>query len=396
MPRAYVFILIVFCSFIGIAKASESDDLVSPFAIADIAYDSNFFRLSGDDEAKLKLGTTDTDDTYLQVGGGLKADLPISRQLIQFDGLIFRSVFSNFDYMDYTGGYGDLNWKWRFARRWKGDIGYDYSRNLVNYSEVRTTDLDLRTDKIGRVSARFGFNPNWSIGAGVKSIDKTHSDVQRRVLNKEIQATRLDARYSSRTDSSVAIYTRFEDVFYPERDMSVLPLDNGYLDTVLGIEGMLAINEYSSFNARIEYLQRDQNHLVENDFNDVLGRVDYDIALTSVFELEMSLWREIDPLDDVLATRVFENGFEVVPIWLISSTTALQAKLEYRNRDYADNDVTVIDREDKVATVGLAAKYTPSNLAELELAWEGERRSSNIPTAEYTYHTLSLSGRIYF
>ena len=60
-------------------------DKFDPYIFTRVLFDSNIFRLSGDEEARARLDSTNRNDTVGHLGAGFKSDLKLSRQHLLLD-----------------------------------------------------------------------------------------------------------------------------------------------------------------------------------------------------------------------------------------------------------------------------------------------------------------------
>ena len=381
-------LLFAFLLSSGVSLAQE--DNIEPYALTSLVYDSNFFRLEGDQEAQRQLGTTDMDVFYTKLGAGVNINKALSQQKVSMAAEVTRTDFSRFGFVDNTGGNGDLKWDWLIGKQWSGIIQYSYDRSLASYAEDQLALKDMIENKEAFASGRFQLNPEWAFSANIKGTDRTHDADLRKLLDRNSTSYQLGMHYSTSLDSIFNVYFRHSTVDFPERILSSTSLlDNGYSDQWLGVSTEINVSGHSRTEAKIEYLHRNHDHITDRDYSGMQWSLTYDWLVTGKLELEASIWRGIDQVEDVYANRVNETGLEFKPIWSMSEKMKVSGDIASSHRDYVYYAGLVNARTDDLIIIGAQFEYTPLEQLQCIFRLENGDRNSNYDIYNFTYDTLS-------
>ena len=201
-------------------------DEFEPYAFARVNYDSNLFRLSGDEEAIARLGDTNRDDTIGHLGAGFTADFKLSRQHLLLDAEVDRANYDTFDNLDHTRVDATARWAWQIGNLWSGNLGYAYDRRLRSFNQVQIPEKDMRTEKTGFLDAGYQIHPDWRLVGGVNLRDTSYQERDR--LDRKAAAGRLEVQYRNTLNSRVGVRVEYTDYDLKDQDINGISINNDY------------------------------------------------------------------------------------------------------------------------------------------------------------------------
>lgn len=369
-----------------LAQISET---IRPFIYGRITADDNVFRSE----------TNPVDDLVTRFGGGIEADIPVSRQ--RFGGSVRgeQALYNENTSLDHRNAEARALWNWVVGSRWSGDLSYQYLNTIAGFEETVTRTKSNRTDTRAFGSANFLLTPDWEL-VGSYAAETTRIENRPQVdndtgtLSGELRValgprTRLGARFSQ----SVA-------------DFLYLQLSN---------DNLLVSNDYTAYNgsgtfywqgsgkstltARIGYTSVEHEQATSRDVSGQAYRGDYLWAVTDATELNFAIWRDASNREEV-AGVVVSQGFEVRPTWRITEILNFALQALYEEIEY-EGDVNFIQRlgetrQDDVGRVAATLTYDITRMTSLSLAYARVDRESNNPGTSYVYNAITLGGRMNF
>lgn len=142
-------------------------DTISPFIATSYSYDDNLFRI--DDNVPGFDGQRS--DTSRQVQAGFRINRPIGRQLLTGQVKWSRVYFDHFDQLDYTGKDYLADLEWHIANHLEGHLGASYAQTLTPFSDLRSSERNLRTIRREYANGGWRFHPSWRVRGDSHAID---------------------------------------------------------------------------------------------------------------------------------------------------------------------------------------------------------------------------------
>jgi len=364
---------------------------VGPYVYGGSLYDSNVFRFSGEDEARAQTGSTNMSDIISRGGAGLRARIPVSLQTMRFSGWLERDHYNRFDQLNHNAADADAAWDWQAGRRFSGTLDAGYSRGIRSFDENQTVEKDLRTGRRASADAGMRFANDWKalVGADWHSTNYDQSDnLDRRVTTTfgELQYLSLrNTRLGLRAEHTIGNVDQTETL--PNGSIASDDYSQNQYSAVVGWEG----SSKSYLKGRLGYTQRNYDDIPARDFGGVTARATYHWQPTVLTGFRFSAWRELQSLDDQIATYVVSRGASVEPIWKPTTWITVRGRLAAETRDFQGDRTGAggSDREDKVRTVGVGIDYALRRNLALSLDAKHEFRNSNVDQSDYDYDQIS-------
>src|SRR3569833_2738035 len=195
------------------------DETFMPYVRALYGYDSNLFRLQNDQEARAVLRTSNTAESYLELGAGMDANLKMSRQTIQAHVELNQTRFNTYGQLDNDGHDAYLKWAWKIGSRATGDVGVADTLKQASYTNVKQPVKDqirARRGAWGGAGRRAGPGR----GRGGRESVRTSNDAAAQLLqDATVDALKAGLQYRSDKGSTVAGVSRRSEGRYPNRQL---------------------------------------------------------------------------------------------------------------------------------------------------------------------------------
>ncbi|MEB0136019.1 hypothetical protein QN362_11825 [Actimicrobium sp. CCC2.4] len=393
LPLLAPLTMVVCALFSGSALAGPGD-VFTPYVGIVVSHDDNLFRLSGPEEALLRLGTSSLSDTYRRLNVGLAIDKQISQQRITANLGLNRTAYNRFTQLDNDGKDLQVNLNWHLGTHVEGNIGTTYVESLTPFSDLRaTTERNLRTQKRLFADGAWRFHPSWQVRGSVAQDKLNYALASQRGFNRDLNTEVVGIDYLSPTKSSVGIQAGHSSASY-------LSSINNYSQNEL--KGK--IDWYATGKSRLQflggYVERKHDGAPERDYSGTNARVVATHALTGKIGLTANVYREIGSIDDLINSYSLNNGVSLEAAWEISPKTRLAAQLLNERRSYAPNAALVgqggADREDTYRRASLIGNYAATRKWSLLLIAYRDQQTSNQTFGNYRATGLSLNSRYDF
>ncbi len=407
------------------ASAAGATDLLQtfkPYAGAEVAYDSNLFRLSKDSAVSALYGETAPSDIFYTIGAGFDGGFDVSKQNFVLKGNIFRRVYDDFSDLDYTGGTADAIWNWQAGEQWEGDLGYSYERDLQGFENqtvrrnnaadpalcdplggifVCFKDKDIRTRQNVKAKANYWVTRDWRVFVRGRYTDVSFKEKEQ--LDVERSTVGFGADYITRIGNRIGVDADFTTGRYNETP-AVGAAQPDYDEYNFGPTANWEVSEKTRVRGRIRYTNRDYDSGAQEDFDGITWRLTLVRNPKEDNNLEASLYREISTLNDDISNYAVVDGVSIAPVWQIGGKTTLKLLGQYEIRNFKGSEIlsgggipTASRRKDKVATVEATLNWEATRAIDLELAYRFEDRASDRKQGdifdrieEYDYNLLQL------
>ena len=373
---------------------------IKPYISTSANYDDNVFRFSSSDQAKAALGSSHRSDLVKQLNLGVEVNLRLSRQLVSFTSSINENKYSRFSNLDNTGKAIGLRWDWRMGNDFYGVLSANKADAIAGFNETRSPIKNIRATDSQAASINWNLLPDWTLylnGARDELKNKAISSIQ---LDREDSVVESGIRYQSQLGTQLGLSYRMIDSSFPNR--------TGLIRALFGAqsnEEEVALNaawlpapktRISTRISHVNLVRKDSQLSNFNGFNQHWG---LDYAATSKVNFNLAAYQDLSPIDDVISTYVKTTGIEINPSWNITSKVVLRGNLRYAENAYIGSAAISnnnMERLDTSTQAGLSLIYSPTLKSLLELQYAGEKRTSNIADAGYTFNRFNVLFRYGF
>lgn len=355
-------------------------------------YDSNLLRFSSDAEAEERLGDSARSDWVSRVGTGALVEWPVSLQALRFQGWLERNRYQRFDELDHTAGDALAAWDWEAGRRWSGTLDAGYARGIARFEELQALEREVRTGGRASADAGFRFLPDWRAVAGARHAQTRYE--QRGFLDRRETLTFAELWYeptATRSRFGLQVQRTDGDLERRQRLPDGSRVSNDFRQEDAGLLLGWSGSGKSYLEGWIGYTERRHDERPARDFNGVTGRLTYLWEASVKTSVRLSAWRELQSLDDEIATYVLSHGASVEPIWEATPKVRLRGRLSAANRSFEGAEGTSsadTGREDDVYAVALGLDYELLRSLYLTVELQHEARDSSVERSDYDYRQL--------
>ena len=392
-------LLVLSAALSPVSTAYAALEKFDPYASARVLWDSNIFRVSGDEEARRLLGSTSKNDTVGYLGGGFESDYKLSRQHLFLDAEAIRAKYDNFDDLDHTKLKGRAAWGWQVGNLWSGNLGYRYERRLRSFNQDSFPEKDMRTEKIPYLDGGYQVHPDWRLEGGVSLSDVSYQERDR--LDRDAVSGKLEVQYRSTLNTRLGVRLKYTDNDLNDQDVAGVSISNDYQETE--ISGVLywEATGKSSLEARMGYTQQSYDDLDDRDYQGSTGRLTYYWRATGKTKVDVSAWRETDTQNDEITTYVLTKGVSVRPSWSVTPLITLRGEVAYINDDYkGENDIRTAlggqRRDDDTWRYGVSASWDPRQFIRLTVGYRKEDRDSSIDVNDFDVRQIDVRALLRF
>ncbi|MGH6994470.1 MAG: outer membrane beta-barrel protein, partial [Stellaceae bacterium] len=301
----------------------------------------------------------------------------------------------------FTGRDLHATWLWQLGDRLQGRLGHTETTALASFAFIQARTPDVLDTRTTFWDANYGLAPRWRVQAGLSRLEQSNRDPAYRSSDIEITGGESTLSYVSRANNSLGLRVHAEDGRFPNLEsVGTSLVDYAYRQAGADLVADWTLSGASHLGARIGQVSRRYAELPQRDFSGAIARAEYDWKPTGKLSLRAIVQRDISAYEDVRSNFVLVKGVTLRPSLRLSDKTELGASLESSVLDYLGDPglaaAATPGRVDRVHAAGLSLSYRPTRAATLQLSLRRERRSSNVPLADYEAATAFASVRIAF
>jgi Putative beta-barrel porin 2 len=316
-------------------------------------------------------------------------------------GLDFRADDNRYihnDSLNNISGKGNLEWDWRLASLWSGEVGVSYYRGLANFADTGyyARDVVQRADYFG--SIRYDVGPHWAIYGGLIGADTTHSAEAEQLYDYHSKAGNVGIELATSAENTLSFDYRFTDATFPQDFvLNGVPYDSDYKEEVARILVKYVFSVATEFDASVGYLKRDYPQSSFATFSGDVWKAAVQWQPTDNLQFVLTGWRQLSAYIEAESDYFVSTGVALAPTWIVADTLTLSVGVSRENHDYipsSPSDLTFTARQDKLTTGQGRVAYTPTSSLTFKLAVTYEKRESNqaqfdfndtLATASVTY-----------
>jgi hypothetical protein len=387
--------------FARLAAAADDERNVNVRVAERLTEEDNLYRLPEGVDPALFLGPdARREDLVSSTSLALDARWRKGEQGVVLDANVAANRFADNGDLDNTSGRGALDWNWRLAKRWTGQIGAKRERTLAGFANTLLLEKDVYDTGTYYADTRFALGPRWRAFANARTATTEHDNASRRRDDVEIDAGSVGMEYRSPSANTLAWDVRSTRAVFPEQ-------------APLGGAGSPSDYEEKSANFAIGYALTDEVAL-----RGTVGRVERTYELAPAGDFEGGVWsaavqwlptkatqiafkrfRELKAHLDAESDHFVSDGESVTATWAPTLKVALSVEIAREEQAYIGADVDLLvesSREDTPATAALRLTYSPRERATIEVAYRGETRESNRARFDYDAAALSVAAEVRF
>ena len=382
----------VLAGMLAAAPASaQLSDTLHPFVRLGYNHENNLLRLSEGDRALV--GDGDGSDNFRTVTAGVALERPIGRQVVTANASVSRVAYDHYTQYDYTGKQVDLDWAWRVGNHFSGHVGGLYSQSLSAFSDFRTDERNLRTERRAYGDGAWLFHPSWQV-VGSYSETRYNFELEQQRFNNRVEklaATGFD--YLAPSGSTFGLRIRRLEGDYPAAQF--IGIDNGYTQD----EQKLNVDWIVSGTTRLTFLggfvQRKHNTDSVRDDSGTDGRLIVNWAPRERLRFNAQLWREFVATEGAFINNAISKGAMAGATWQVAAKVSVDGQYRYTKRDFAPFSragvAPVGASSDIGRTLSASVKYRPRASVELALGAFRDTRSGSEVALTNSFRATGVS-----
>ena len=378
---------------------------IRPYVGTNISYDDNVFRFSSPSQAQQAFGSSATADTITRLDIGLDANVRLSRQQLRLSAALSESRYNRFDLLDNTAKSALLAWDWQLGNDFFGVLSASKNESIAGFNEIRSAVKNLRTVERQTASVNWRFHPDWTAYASREQSTTDNELLSFASLNRDSNTTEAGMRYNNTLGTQLALSYRLIDSEYPNRTgFAAVLFGDESVQSAVTLEAAWLPSAKTRISTKLSRVKIDYEDSPQREFSGFNQRFDIGHALTSKVTLNASVYKEVEPIDDILSTYVEATGISFNPSWAISSKLILRGGVGYQDREYLGSTgfvnngffTAADDRNDSSKSANLALSYVPSLKSLIQVQYQAEKRESSLNNQSYQFNSLSFVARYTF
>jgi exopolysaccharide biosynthesis operon protein EpsL len=374
---------------------------IKPNISTSLTYDDNVFRFSSAAQAEAAFGSSVTSDVIKRLDLGVDVNLRLSRQLVTLSANVNESRYNRFDLLDNIGKSYKLGWNWRLGNDLYGELSSSESKSLAGFTEIRDPVNNLRTSTRQHASINWNLHPDWTLYAIGEYAKVENELISFSDLDRNDEVIEGGVRYQSSSETQLGLAYRATASKFPNRTgFAQFLFGNESTQKNIVASAVWLPTTKTRISTQLSQVSIEYKNRPQRDFDGLSQRWNLDQSLAGKTSVNIAVYQEVAPIDDVESTFVETKGASVNPIWNITNKTELRGGLGYEKRLYlgsagffaVDNN----DRHDESKLANLSLLYMPTDKSLVQLQYQGENRTSSIDGQGYRYNTLNFLVRYDF
>jgi exopolysaccharide biosynthesis operon protein EpsL len=378
------------------AQADELDTLQF-YASENVQRDSNPFRLSDSADSQALIGTPSRSDTIAVTTLGLKLNKPIGLQRFEFDVNLEDHRYKRFTNLDFTGVNYAAAWRWSFTPRLHGNLTSDRREYVDNTADLQNFGLvNRRTTRSTLLDAEYEVDGAWRVLAGVFDRVSTSSEPTFEGDSK-VRGLEVGARRVFSSGTSLAYRYRNGQGESSDIAQSIAPAGD-FKDREHEVRLDWAPTGKTTVQARLAHFDRAHDVLAARDFSGVIGQADVNWAATGKTSVLWGAARELGSYQTNTSSYYQGMRFFVAPTWRATEKIAVRLRYDHGVRDFrgAAPGFAALDRKDTTRLASLALEWQAARALKLVGSVQRDKRTSNVPGADYVSNSVGVLARLSF
>lgn len=375
---------------------AEPGDTWQPYGGITYAYDDNIFRIPD----LLSVGVP-TSDSSRKIEAGATLDKVISKQHITANCDLSRTTFNRNSAINFDAKDLQANWAWTVNHDFTGNVGASYAQSLTPFSEFRTADKNIRTQKREYFDATWHMTPRWQIHTSAANYQLNYDLLSQKYGDRAEHTSELGFDYVAPRGDTVGILLRRERGDFPNAQIiGVNSVNNNYTQDELKAK----IDWTFSGRTHLQFLggwaRREHDFFSVRDTSGPTARITATWVPTGKSAITGSIWRDINATDDLTASYTANNGLSIDATWDVLPRVRLETYLKHENRDFSGTSIFTSasqpTRQDSSTYASFTASYSPYQKVQINAVIYVDKLKSSIATVENQAKGMLLNLRISF
>lgn len=298
------------------------------------------------------------------------------------------TYYNRNNYLNGGGLHYDGRWTWGVGSHLSGELAADRSTAQNFFAEFPgLRQRNMRTNESQRFSLDYAFHPSWHVTGGLSHLTMTNDQVLPQESDFEANGAFVGIKHTPRSGNWVGFQTRQSEGRYTKRPFdAVSQFDNEFTDRGQEVAGSWQVTGHSTFNGRLEYLERRHAHFSSRDFSGFTGQLSYQYQYSAKTVLTAAYLRNITAFQDVGSSYYVNDDLLFSARWDATAKFSVGGRLGVAHRQYRGDIGAGAGprREDDILRGGVDVSYKPDRWLELKAGLAAETRNSTGSGLDYT------------
>ncbi|MYM41666.1 XrtB/PEP-CTERM-associated polysaccharide biosynthesis outer membrane protein EpsL [Duganella qianjiadongensis] len=356
------------------ANAQQVQSGIHPYATIGQSYDDNLFRLSDNNPGYGGVRS----DRYTQLQAGLLVNETLGRQTVKFQANASRVKFEHFTQLDYNGKDAQVEWDWQLGNRLQGTAGMMYAQVLAPYTDVLTSERNLRVQRDEFATARWSFHPSWRATLGYTRDVYSYDLTSQAYNNRTVGAGMLGIDYLASTGSSVGVRVdQIRSRYDILRSISGRMIDAGNDQNDVKLDIDWRVTPITSVQFLGGWAKRKHVYFTERDSSGFNAKLKAATSMDGQLGLNGAIWREFVAVESSVASYATQTGVSANLFWNLTSKLQATGEGRVERRAYSGLLVsaTTLDVSDRNRRFSLGLIYMPLNKLQVSTSVFEETRT---------------------
>ena len=355
-----------------------------PYVQASYVYDNNLFKVDEDDPLiNSPLLSSDYSDAITALSVGLNFEYNLSQQNFIANVNITDNKFKNNNQFDNVAESYLVQWNWLAGKRLSGYVGAQYDIKLASFIDNQQLALlgSNKKEQSEYARANLSLSERWQVGAEYTQKELDVQEVSIDINDRDSIKTELFLNYKSKEGNLFGISAASTDIEFPFRELNPETLDdNEFQLNNYFLNSQWTISPSFIVNSRFGWEKLEYENFGSKNYSSATFRIVNIWRPTGKLQLRTSIWQEVNPSLNPLATIRRERVFRFLPNWRVSAKQSFEILFEFQNDVLRDNPFTdgnddVLD-EDLITTY-LQWNYQPSEHITIQSRVQKSKRQSD-------------------
>lgn len=320
-------------------------------------------------------------DNWRQADAGATFDHLYGRQRVQASVQLSQVTFDHFSQLDYDGKDGRATWFWQLGDKLEGRLGASYVELLAPYTDLRTSERNLRVQHSTYFDGAWQPHPRWRARWGFQEDRYTYELFSQRPNNRRERSVETGIDYLAPSGSEAGVVLRRLEGRYPYRRPFALATDD-FEQAAYRLRVNWLASGKTTVNLLAGWTSRDQGAFGPGRVSGVTGRLAVAYQATARSSINAAVWRDFAPIESNVVSYTLNRGASINASW--QATAKLQAGVSaaFEQRDYSARNALPpalgrVDLDDSLRTANLNLRYMPMQKMQLGVTVARQVRSGS-------------------
>ncbi|MGV7210606.1 XrtB/PEP-CTERM-associated polysaccharide biosynthesis outer membrane protein EpsL [Oxalobacteraceae bacterium A2-2] len=373
---------------------AQSEDTLQPYAGLAYSYEDNLLRVQN------TAAVAEPSDLLRSVFAGLRVQGQLGRQSLSASARVTRVNFDNHPEYNYNGKTADLNWGWVLGNHLSGAASASYVQTLMPFTDLRTTERNLRSQTGAGFDGGWTFYPSWRVRAGVRRDKYDYEQASQKNLNRDVDAGVLGLDYTPTTGSSIGLQLRREQGKYDVLQYSGnVPYRQDYTQDEVKLKLLWQVSGLT----RLEFLggraSRKHDEFAISDASGFNARGKATWQATRTVRLDGELWREFGAFEGDIINYSLDRGASVSANWVATAKIQAEAEVHRLHRTLSGSTPrsAILGGDDTGVGASASVSYQPHRRVSLSLrAFRETRKANSLFSSSYHANGATVSASVQF